>query len=344
VTDEAIAVMAPRIGARAACAAAGVPQATWYRRHRASPAPPRPAAVPQRDRVQPRALAAAERRAILDMLHSARFADTAPAEAWATLLDEGTYLGSVSTYYRVLREAGESRERRAQAAHPAAVKPELAATGPNQVWSWDITKLHGPAKWTYYHLYVILDIFSRYAVGWMVATRESAALAEKLIAATAAKQSITRGQLTIHADRGSSMTSKPVALLLADLGVTQSHSRPHVSNDNPYSEAQFKTLKYRPGFPARFTSIEAARAHCQDFFPWYNSEHHHGGLGLHTAADVHYGQAAAVRAGRALVLTRAYLAHPERFIHKPPAPPDLPGGSWINPPEDKSEEKETAAQ
>ena len=344
MTDEAIAVMAPRIGTRAACAAAGVPQATWYRRHRASPAPPRPVAVPQRDRVQPRALAAAERRAILDMLHSGRFADTAPAEAWATLLDEGTYLGSVSTYYRVLREAGESRERRAQAAHPAAVKPELAAAGPNQVWSWDITKLHGPAKWTYYHLYVILDIFSRYAVGWMVATRESAALAEKLIAATAAKQSITRGQLTIHADRGSSMTSKPVALLLADLGVTQSHSRPHVSNDNPYSEAQFKTLKYRPGFPARFTSIEAARAHCQDFFPWYNSEHHHGGLGLHTAADVHYGQAAAVRAGRALVLTRAYLAHPERFIHKPPAPPDLPGGSWINPPEDKSEEKETAAQ
>jgi putative transposase len=178
--------------------------------------------------VQPRALAAVERQAILDMLHSERFADTAPAEAWATLLDEGTYLGSVSTFYRVLREAGENRERRAQATHPAAVKPELAATGPNQVYSWDITKLHGPAKWTYYHLYVILDIFSRYAVGWMVATRESAALAEKLIAATAARQGITRGQLTIHADRGSSMTSKPVALLLADLGVTQSHSRPHV--------------------------------------------------------------------------------------------------------------------
>ena len=183
------------------------------------------------------------------MLHSGRFADLAPAEVWATLLDEGTYLGSVSTYYRVLREAGESRERRAQATHPAAVKPELVATGPNQVYSWDITKLHGPAKWTYYHLYVILDIYSRYAVGWMVATRESAALAEKLIAATCAKQGITRGQLSIHADRGSSMTSKPVALLLADLGVTQSHSRPHVSNDNPYSEAQFKTLKYRPALP-----------------------------------------------------------------------------------------------
>ena len=174
----------------------------------------------------------------------------------------------MSTYYRVLRQAGESRERRAQATHPAAVKPELAATGPNQVYSWDITKLHGPAKWTYYHLYVILDIYSRYVVGWMVATRESAALAEKLIAATCDKQGITAGQLSIHADRGSSMTSKPVALLLADLGVTQSHSRPHVSNDNPYSEAQFKTLKYRPAFPARFPSLQAARAHCQDFFPW----------------------------------------------------------------------------
>ena len=249
-----------------------------------------------------------------------------------SLLDEGTYLGSVSTYYRVLREAGESRERRRQATHPAAVKPELAADGPNQVWSWDITKLHGPAKWTYYHLYVILDIYSRYVVGWMVATRESAALAEKLIAATCAKQGIGRGQLSIHADRGSSMTSKPVALLLADLGVTQSHSRPHVSNDNPYSEAQFKTLKYRPAFPARFASIEAARAHCQDFFPWYNDEHRHGGLGLHTPADVHYGRAAAVRAERARVLDAAYLAHPERFVRKPPAPPKLPGTSWINPP------------
>jgi putative transposase len=344
VTDEAIALLAPRIGTRAACAAAGVPQATWYRRHRASPAPACPAPVPQRDRVQPRALDAAERQAILGMLHSARFADTAPAEAWATLLDEGIYLGSVSTYYRVLRAAGESRERRAQAAHPAAVKPELAATRPNQVYSWDITKLHGPAKWTYYHLYVILDIFSRYAVGWMVATRESAALAEKLIAATCAKQGITRGQLSIHADRGSSMTSKPVALLLADLGVTQSHSRPHVSNDNPYSEAQFKTLKYRPGFPARFTSLEAARAHCQEFFPWYNNQHRHGGLGLHTAADVHYGRAAAARAYRAQVLTAACLAHPERFVRRPPTPPKLPAGSWINPPQDHQEGKETAAQ
>ena len=203
---------------------------------------------------------------------------------------------------------------------PPRSSPSWQPTGPNQVYSWDITKLHGPAKWTYYHLYVILDIYTRYVVGWMVATRESAALAEKLIAATCAKQGITRGQLSIHADRGSSMTSKPVALLLADLGVTQSHSRPHVSNDNPYSEAQFKTLKYRPGFPARFASIQAARAHCQDFFPWYNNEHHHGGLGLHTAADVHYGRAAAVRAGRAQVLTAAYHAHPERFVRKPASP------------------------
>jgi putative transposase len=340
VTGEAIAALAPRIGTRAACAAAGVSQATWYRRHRATPAAPRPEPVPHRDRVQPRALSPAERTAILDALHSPRFADLAPAEVWAILLDEGIYLGSQSTFYRLLRAAGETRERRRQAVHPAAVKPELLAAGPNQCWSWDITKLHGPAKWTDCHLYVILDIYSRYAVGWMVATRESAALAGKLIASTCAKQGISRGQLTLHADRGSSMTSRPVAFLLADLGITQSHSRPHVSNDNPYSEAQFKTLKYRPYFPARFTSIEHARAHCQQFFPWYNDEHRHGGLGLHTAADVHYGQAAAVQAGRAQVLTAAYHAHPERFVRKPPAPPALPGTSWINPPQ----EKEAATQ
>jgi putative transposase len=268
------------------------------------------------------------------VLHCERFADLAPAEVWAILLDEGTYLGSQSTFYRLLRAAGETRERRRQAVHPAAVKPELLAVRPDQVWSWDITKLHGPAKWTYYYLYVILDIYSRYAVGWMVATRESAALAEKLIAATCAKQGISRGQLTIHADRGSSMTSKPVTFLLADLGVVQSHSRPHVSNDNPYSEAQFKTLKYRPGFPARFTSIEAARAHCQAFFPWYNTQHRHSGLGLHTAADVHHGNAATIQASRAAVLAAAYHQHPERFVRKPPAPPHLPGTSWINPPEE----------
>ena len=335
MTDQAIALLAPRIGTRAACAASGVAQASYYRRHRVSAAQPRRPAVPHHDRHQPRALNPAERQAILAMLHSDRFADLAPAEAWAILLDEGAYLGSVSTFYRVLRQAGEVRERRAQAAHPAAVKPELAAAAPDQVYSWDITKLHGPAKWTYYHLYVIPGIYSRYAVGWMVAARESAALAEKLIADTCAKQGIGRGQLTIHADRGSSMTSKPVALLLADPGVTQSHSRPHVSNDNPYSEAQFKTLKYRPDFPARFASIEAARAHCQRFFRWYNDEHRHGGPGLHTASDIHHGHAAAIQAARARVLTAAYLQHPERFVRQPPAPPAIPASAWINPPEQK---------
>ncbi len=236
------------------------------------------------------------------------------------------------------RAAGEVRERRRQATHPARVKPELVATAPNQVYSWDITKLLGPAKWTCYHLYVILDIYSRYVVGWMVASRESAALAEVLIGQTCAKQSIGRGELTIHADRGSSMTSKPVAFLLADLGVTHSHSRPHVSNDNPYSEAQFKTLKYRPDFPTRFASIEAARRHCQTFFGWYNDQHRHTGLGLHTASDVHHGHADAVRGGRATVLAAAYAAHPERFVRKPPEPPKIPAISWINPPENKKSE------
>jgi len=224
VTDDAVSALIPVLGVRAACVAAGRPQATHYRRHRLSPAPPRPAPAAHRERAQPQALDASERARILGELHSERFLDASPTQVWATLLDEGLYLGSVSTFYRLLRSAGEVRERRRQATHPAKVKPELVATGPNQVWSWDITKLHGPAKWTYYYLYVILDIFSRYAVGWMLASRESAALAEQLIADTAAKQHIDRGQLSIHADRGSSMTSKPVALLLADLGITGSHS------------------------------------------------------------------------------------------------------------------------
>ena len=270
-------------------------------------------------------------------MHSDRFADLAPAEVWATLLDEGVYLGSESTFYRLLRRAGEVRERRRQATHPAKVKPELIAGAPNEVWSWDITKLRGPAKWSYYYLYVILDIFSRYVVGWMVASRETGPLAEVLIRQTCAKQGIERAQLTIHADRGSSMTSKPVAFLLADLGVTQSHSRPHVSNDNPFSEAQFKTLKYRPDFPGRFGSIEDARQHCQAFFPWYNEEHRHTGLGLHTPADVHYGLAEAIRDKRAGVLNAAYTAHPERFVRKPPKPPQIPETSWINRPDQPEE-------
>jgi len=333
MTDQAVAELAPVTGTRTACAAVGCPQASWYRRHRQSPLPPRPELIPHRERHQPRALDPAERQQIVDVLHSGRFADAAAAEVWATLLDEGTYLGSVSTFYRMLRAEGETRERRRQATHPATVKPELLAAAPNQVWSWDITKLHGPAKWTYYYLYVILDIFSRYVTGWMAATREPAALAETLISQTCAKQQISAGQLAIHADRGSSMTSKPVAFLLAGLGVTQSHSRPHVSNDNPFSESQFTTLKYRPAFPGQFGSIQHARAHCQVFFPWYNNQHRHSALGLHTPADVHYGRAGAVRAARASVLAAAYATHPERFVSRPPAPPKLPAAAWINRPQ-----------
>jgi putative transposase len=332
MTDAAISELAPVVGVRAACTTVGTAQANWYRRHRQSPAPPRPAPVPQRARVQPRALTATERAAILAELHSDRFVDVSPTEVWAILLDEGRYLGSTSTFYRLLRHASGTRERRRQATHPAAVKPELAATQPNAVWSWDITKLRGPQTWSWFYLYVILDIYSRYVVGWLVANRESAALAEVLIGQTAAKQAVTRDRLTIHADRGSSMTSKPVAFLLADLGITQSHSRPHVSNDNPYSEAQFKTLKYRPDFPDRFATIEAARAHCVRFFRWYNDEHRHTGIALHTPADIHYGLAEIVRDKRAGVLDTAYAAHPERFVRKAPKPPQLPITSWINQP------------
>ncbi len=334
MTTQAVTTLSEKVGIRAACAAVGVARAGYYRRNRVSPAPARRAPVAHRDRSQPRALSPLERHRILDVLHSERFVDLAPAEVWATLLDEGVYLGSQSTFYRLLRAASGAGERRRQATHPAAVKPELIACRPNEVYSWDITKLHGPAKWTYYYLYVIVDIYSRYAVGWMLATRESAVLAEKLIADTCAKQGISRGQLTLHADRGSSMTSKPVAFLLADLGVTQSHSRPHVSNDNPFSESAFKTLKYRPDFPKQFGSIEAARAHCQRFFTWYNDVHHHGGLGLHTPTDVHHGHAGAVREQRAVILSAAYQAHPERFVRHPPMPPKIPSNSWINPPEE----------
>lgn len=339
MTDEAINTLTPKVGIRAACTAVGAAQAGYYRRHRISPAPARAEPMAHRDRNQPKALTAEERQAILDVLHNERFADLAPAQVWAILLDEGTYLGSQSTFYRLLRQAGETRERRAQATHPAKVKPELLATAPNEIWSWDITKLHGPAKWTYYQLYVILDIYSRYVVGWMLASNESADLAKVLIEQTCDKQNIEADQLTIHADRGSSMTSKPVAFLLADLGVTQSHSRPHTSNDNPYSEAQFKTLKYRPDFPARFGSIEAARAHCHSFITWYNQDHRHSGLGLHTASDVHHGQAETIREQRAAVLATAYAAHPERFA-RAPEPPKLPTVAWINPPD----QKEAAAQ
>ena len=332
ITDQAIEHLAPLIGTRAACAALGQPRATYYRQHRRSPTPPpsRPARAPA---PQPRALRPAERTEVLGLLHQERFVDQAPASVYATLLDEGRYLCSVPTMYRLLRAEGEVHERRRQASHPATVKPELLASAPNQVWSWDITKLLGPAKWTSYYLYVVLDIFSRYVTGWLLASQESAALAERLLGETIRNHAIQPAQLTIHADRGTSMASKPVALLLADLGVTKSHSRPHCSNDNPYSEAQFKTLKYRPEFPDRFGSIEDARAFCQRFFAWYNHAHRHSGIGFHTPADVHFGRAASVQVERAAVLATAYAAHPERFVRQTPSPPPLPGPAWINPPQ-----------
>jgi putative transposase len=267
-------------------------------------------------------------------LHDPEHVDEAPATVYAKLLDAGVYLASTSTMYRLLRAEGGVTERRRQATHPATVKPELLAARPNTVWSWDITKLLGPAKWTWFYLYVILDIYSRYVPGWMLARAERAHLAERLLADTIAKQHVSRDQLTIHADRGTSMASKPVAFLLADLGVTKSHSRPHTSNDNPYSESQFKTLKHRPEFPDRFGCLEDAHSFCTRFFRWYNAEHRHSGIGFHTPADVHYGRAELVQAQRATVLDAAYAAHPERFVRKPPTPPQLPAAAWINKPKE----------
>jgi putative transposase len=269
---------------------------------------------------------------VLGLLHQERFVDQAPATIYATLLDEGRYVCSVPTMYRVLRAADEVHERRRQARHPATVKPELVATAPNSVWSWDITKLLGPEKWTSFHLYVIIDIYSRYVPGWLLARRESAELAEHVLAETIRKHHVDPDQLTLHADRGTSMASKTVALLLADLGVTKSHSRPHCSNDNPYSEAQFKTLKYRPEFPDRFGSIEDGRDFCRRFFSWYNHDHRHSGIGFHTPATVHFGRAESIHLDRARVLEAAYAAHPERFVRQPPVPPQLPGIVWINKP------------
>ncbi len=324
----AVEQVATTIGTAPACRVLGVPRASLYRGRR-------PARVGRPRPTPPRALTVVERQGVLDLLHT-RFIDQAPAQVHATLLDEGTYLCSPRTMYRVLDAAHEIKERRDQVRRPHYAAPELLATRPNEVWSWDITKLMGPAKWTYFYLYVILDIFSRYVVGWMLAPRESAALAERLIAETCAKHGIQPGQLTLHADRGASMRSKPVALLLADLGVTKTHSRPHVSNDNPFSEAQFKTLKYCPQFPERFGSIEDGRAFAQVFFPWYNHEHRHSGLGFLTPAVVHLGHATTVRAHRQQVLAAAYLAHPERFVKGRPQPADLPTAVWINPPPKKS--------
>ncbi len=323
---EAVKEVGPRLGVSPTCAALGVSTASYYRRCK-----PKPAVVVSRPG-PPRTLPAAERAAVLDVLHEPRFVDLAPAQVYAGLLDEQRYVCSERTMYRILEEHQEVRERRNQLRHPRYAAPQLLATAPNELWSWDITKLLGPAKWTYFYRYVILAVFSRYVVGWMVAHRESAQLAEKLIRETCARQGIIPGQLTIHADRGSSMTSKPVALLLSDLGVIKSHSRPYVSDDNPFSESQFKTMKYRPQFPDRFGSIVDSRAFCQTFFPWYNTEHRHSGIGLLTPHDVHYGLANQRVAERAHVLAAAYAAHPERFVRGMPQPAAVPAEVWINPP------------
>ena len=320
--------LSTEIGIKPACAAFGLARSGFYRgQHPATMPAPRPS--------PPRTLSAEERQAVLETLHSDRFVDQAPATIYATLLDEGRYHCSIRTFYRILEAQAEVTERRNQLHHPVYQKPELLATAPNQVWSWDITKLRGPVTWSYFYLYVILDIFSRYVVGWMLASAESAALAQQLITDTCLKQQIEPGHLTLHADRGASMTSKPVALLLADLGITKTHSRPYTSDDNPFSEAQFKTLKYRPDFPERFGSLEEARAFCQRFFPWYNGEHRHAGIGLMPPAAVHEGRAELMRTARHQVLLTAYAAHPERFVRKPPQPPHLPHAVWINPPTKK---------
>ena len=320
--------LTPVIGTRPACRALGASVATIYRRRK----PPEPRAPKPRP-TPARALSGAERQAVLDVLHSERFVDVSPEETYATLLDEGAYLCSPRTMYRILAaHHGGVRERRNQLTHPAYEKPELLAERPNELWSWDISKLKGPAKWTWFYLYVILDVFSRYIVAWTVQYRETAELAKALIEQAAEQQQITPKILTLHADRGSPQRAKPVAFLLADLGITKTHSRPYTSSDNPYSESNFKTLKYRPEFPARFDDIEHAREHCRVFVDWYNHQHRHSGIGLMTPAAVHYGQAQQLHAARAQVLDAAFAAHPERFVRKPPVPPELPTAAWINKP------------
>ena len=350
-----VAELVPVVGVTVACEAVGMPRASFYRQTGRSANPVRPSlrdegaagerselSVPGAsavvDRVHPRALSVdrtggGARRAALRPASRTRLPPPSTPPSWMrapTSRPNGRCTG-----------CWRPRGRPVHAATSSSIRPTRSRScwrrRPNQVWSWDITKLLGPAKWTYFYLYVILDVYSRYVVGWMVAHREQADLAERLIAETLAKQAIPAGQLTLHADRGSSMTSKPVAFLLADLGVTKTHSRPHVSNDNPYSEAQFKTLKYRPGFPDRFASIEEARAFCQDFFRWYNAEHRHAGIGLLAPEVVHYGQAQDAYDARAQVLATAYAAHPERFVRQAPRPPQLPTAAWINPPKPPSD-------
>jgi len=323
MSTEALAV---EVGVRPACNALGVSRATFYRRRRPSTGHQQPRPTPAR------ALSEAERERVVETLSSDRFVDRAPAEVVATLLDEKKYLCSERTMYRILAAEAPVRERRNQLRHPAYAKPELVATAPNRVWSWDISKLKGPQAWTSYYLYVLLDIFSRYVVGWLIADREATALAKELIEKSHKKQEIQPGQLTTHSDNGPPMTSHGTAQLLARLSVTRSLSRPYTSNDNPFSEAHFKTLKYHPGFPARFGSIEDARTYCRSFFTWYNADHRHSGLAMVTPEDVHYGRSREVIEKRKEVLEAAYRAHPERFVRGKPIPSPVPETAWINPP------------
>ncbi len=327
MTAEHLASLEEVTSTKRACELLGVNRSTVLRRRRgpvSGPPAPRPA--------PPNKLSESERQHVLSVLRSPQYRDLAPAQVWAQLLDDGIYLCSIRTMYRLLSIAGENRERRRQRTHPARKKPELIARTPNQVWSWDITKLAGPERGVYYELFVIIDIYSRYVVAWTVAAAETGELAEAFIADTVGRHGIDPGMLTLHADRGTSMTSKPVAQLLVDLGVARSHSRPHVSNDNPYSEANFKTLKYCPAFPGRFGSIEDARSFCAAFFDHYNHIHRHAGIGLHTPASVHYGTADEIRAQRAVTLDAAYAANPARFGNRRPHPPKLPTVAWINEP------------
>ncbi len=327
---EAVTTFSTEVGVAGACESLGVARSSYYRRLR-------PKAAPEKRQKSGRALSEAEREHVLQIMNSKEFCDTTPRQIWATLLDRGTYLAHWRTMYRILSDNGEVKERRNQLRHPHYETPELLATRPNELWSWDITRLRGPEKWSYYYLYVILDVFSRFVVGWMVANRENASLARELIETTCQRQDVERNTLTIHADRGSPMTSKTVTQLLVDLEIEKTHSRPHVSNDNPYSEAQFKTMKYRPEYPKRFGSIMDARNWAGEFFIWYNEIHHHSGIGLMPPKAVHYGEDVALRRQRSLVLDAAYTAHPERFVRGKSILPPLPEAVWINKPKETPE-------
>jgi putative transposase len=321
--------LAPIVGTQTICHALAVPRASYYRFK--NPAPPAEA-----EKVvvhtHPRALPQAEKSQVIDTLNCNRFRDLAIPQVFALLLDDGIYLCSQRSMYRYLHAVGQVQERRNQLSHPPHARPELVATAPNQIWSWDITKLKGPQKWSCFYLYVVLDIFSRYAVGWMLATSQSTALAERLLEETFLRYAISPGRLTVHSDRGAPMIAKPLALLLADLGVSRSFSRPRVSNDNPFSESHFKTLKYRPDFPVRFGSIEHGRAFCRTFFDWYNTQHRHSGIAYLTPAMVHFSQAQATLHQRQTTLDAAYARHPDRFVKGPPKVQQLPDAVWINPP------------